>query len=103
MVESELDDEEDDWNIRLASFLLIDQIMVILKDGLHDDVFNFFLENIQSNSWHTQHAALLALSAILPNCSESLVWQSIQGYIQPLIGLMSSNTGKIREITSSIL
>ena len=53
MVESELDDEEDDWNIRLASFLLIDQIMVILKDGLHDDVFNFFLENIQGNSWHT--------------------------------------------------
>ena len=83
----------EDEEIQEANILLLEQIISILKDEAWDVVFKFHDQNIESVNWSHQYSALVALSSLIPYCSDEKLYY-LKLNFDYVMGLLKSDESK---------
>ncbi|KPA86198.1 hypothetical protein ABB37_00441 [Leptomonas pyrrhocoris] len=70
--EGDDDDEVEEWNLRRASALTLDDLSEYYGDAILETVLSCIASMIRSSDWRQQEAAVLALGASCEGCFDSL-------------------------------
>ena len=93
------ENDEEDWNLSVASACCLSLVALIIKDPIADSVLAFVRENIGSPDWKSRDAALLSFISILKGPQKATMGNVICQAIDTLLNLLKDPSSHVRETT----
>lgn len=91
-------DPEDEWNLRKCSAAALDSLATYFGRPVFEVSLPWMQENLQNKDWQNREAAVLALGAIAPGCSQDIE-PHLPNLVPYMISLLSDQQPVVRQIT----
>ena len=93
-------DDDDEWNISMASATLLEGIARVLEDSVVDLVLPFITQNIGNTNWRLKEAALMAFGMILDGPSGEKLSPLIVQAMPILVGCLQDQSTLVRDTSA---
>lgn len=93
-------DEDEDWNLSVASACCLSKIAEIAKDNITAPVLSFISPNICSPDWKCRKAAVLAFGSILKGPQKHMMNQLVNAALQSILKMLQDENLQVRITTA---